>query len=201
MSKPSFIHELKLIKQFSVLGRAILVIAGVVLLLGGGASGYLAARSTVDASPESQTDLTTKNYQLKFDDLEEKGIKGEKSEGMKLTYRGEEITDSEIELSPKEGSKKINLKLTLGNQILNLILPLFSPPEVVVATNTESTKSSGASTDTKTKTTGKYAASKSGGKYHLPDCRYAKKMKTKIWYGTKEEAEADGKDPCGVCKP
>ncbi|TES96103.1 hypothetical protein E3J85_01335 [Patescibacteria group bacterium] len=201
MSKPSFIHELKLIKQFSLPGRAILVIAGVVLLLGGGIGGYLAgesAASTSSANSEKDSNLATKNYQLKFEGLEEEEVKGEASEGLKLTYRGEEIEGSEIELSPKEGSKKINLQIVLGSEKLNLILPLFSAPKVVATTNSNSTGSSEA-----TKTTGKYVASKSGGKYHLLDCRYAKKMKeeNKIWYGSKEEAEADGKDSCGVCKP
>jgi len=201
MSKPSFIHELKLIKQFSLPGRAILVIAGVVLLLGGGIGGYLAgesAASTSSANPEKDSNLATKNYQLKFEGLEEEEVKGEASEGLKLTYRGEEIEGSEIELSPKEGSKKINLQIVLGSEKLNLILPLFSAPKVVTTNSSNSAGSSEAS-----KTTGKYVASKSGGKYHLPDCRYAKKMKeeNKIWYGSKEEAEADGKDSCGVCKP
>lgn len=198
MSKPSFIHELKLIKQFSLPGRAILVIAGVVLLLGGGIGGYLAGESAASTNSKEDSSLATKNYQLKFEGLEEEEVKGEASEGLKLTYRGEEIEGSEIELSPKEGSKKINLQIVLGSEKLNLILPLFSTPKVVATTNSSSAGSSEAS-----KTTGKYVASKSGGKYHLLDCRYAKKMKeeNKIWYGSKEEAEADGKGPCGVCKP
>ena len=49
---------------------------------------------------------------------------------------------------------------------------------------------------------GKYVASKSGTKYHLPWCGGAKQIKeaNKIWFDTKEEAEAAGYTPATNCK-
>lgn len=55
---------------------------------------------------------------------------------------------------------------------------------------------------TATAETGTYVASKSGEKYHLPTCSGAKAMKesNKIWFTTKEEAEAAGYTPAANCK-
>lgn len=49
---------------------------------------------------------------------------------------------------------------------------------------------------------GKYVASKSGTSYHFPWCAGASKIKesNKIWFGTKEEAEAKGYKPAGNCE-
>lgn len=49
---------------------------------------------------------------------------------------------------------------------------------------------------------GGYVASKNGTKYHLPWCSGAKQMKeeNKIWFQTKEEAEAQGYAPAANCK-
>lgn len=49
---------------------------------------------------------------------------------------------------------------------------------------------------------GKYVASKSGTKYHLPTCSGAKRIsdKNKIWFSTKEEAEQAGYTPASNCK-
>jgi hypothetical protein len=51
-------------------------------------------------------------------------------------------------------------------------------------------------------TEGGYVASKSGEKYHLPWCSGAKSIKeeNKIWFKTKEEAEAAGYTPAANCK-
>ena len=50
--------------------------------------------------------------------------------------------------------------------------------------------------------TGKYVASKNGSKYHLPWCPGAQQMKeeNKVWFSSKEEAEAAGYTPAGNCK-
>mgnify|MGYP000855193826 CR=1 FL=1 len=50
---------------------------------------------------------------------------------------------------------------------------------------------------------GKYVGSTKSNKYHYPDCRYAKQIQwaNEIWFNSKEEAEATGYIPCGVCKP
>lgn len=47
-----------------------------------------------------------------------------------------------------------------------------------------------------------YVASKSGTKYHLPWCGSAKRIKeeNRIWFATKEEAEAAGYTPASTCK-
>jgi hypothetical protein len=57
-------------------------------------------------------------------------------------------------------------------------------------------------TGTATAETGVYVASKKGTKYHLPTCSGAKTMseENKIWFTTKEEAEAAGYMPAANCK-
>jgi hypothetical protein len=49
---------------------------------------------------------------------------------------------------------------------------------------------------------GKYLASKSGAKYHLPWCSGAQRIKeeNKIWFETKEDAEKAGYGPAANCK-
>lgn len=49
---------------------------------------------------------------------------------------------------------------------------------------------------------GNYVASKSGTKYHLPWCSSAQTIKeeNKIWFQTKQEAEAAGYTPAANCK-
>lgn len=46
-----------------------------------------------------------------------------------------------------------------------------------------------------------YVASKTGSAYHLPDCPGAKQIKeeNKIWFATKEAAQAAGYKPAGNC--
>lgn len=55
---------------------------------------------------------------------------------------------------------------------------------------------------TATKETGKYVASKNGTKYYLPACGSAARIKeeNKIYFMTKEEAEAAGYSPSSTCK-
>lgn len=51
-------------------------------------------------------------------------------------------------------------------------------------------------------TTGSYVASKNGSVYHLPWCSGAQRIKeaNKVWYETKEAAEAAGLRPAANCK-
>lgn len=51
-------------------------------------------------------------------------------------------------------------------------------------------------------TTGAYVASKNGEVYHLPWCSGAKRIseKNKVWFESKEEAEAAGYRKAGNCK-
>lgn len=48
-----------------------------------------------------------------------------------------------------------------------------------------------------------YVGSTTSRKYHLPDCRYAKKIKPEhlVFFSSKEEAESKGYEPCKVCNP
>lgn len=49
---------------------------------------------------------------------------------------------------------------------------------------------------------GQYVASKSGSKYHFPWCAGAQAIKeeNKVWFASKEEAEAAGYGPAANCK-
>lgn len=51
------------------------------------------------------------------------------------------------------------------------------------------------------KTSGTYVASKNGTKFYLPTCGSAKRIKdeNKVWFDTKEEAEAAGFTPAANC--
>lgn len=81
---------------------------------------------------------------------------------------------------------------------------------VIVATEPTSNAALSATTTTTTPQVtgilspaeGGYVASKSGEKYHLPWCSGAKSIKeeNKIWFRTKEEAEAAGYTPAANCK-
>ena len=57
-------------------------------------------------------------------------------------------------------------------------------------------------TGTATAETGKYVASKNGTKYYLPSCGTVSRIKeeNKIYFNTKEEAEAAGFGPSSTCK-
>lgn len=48
---------------------------------------------------------------------------------------------------------------------------------------------------------GQYVGSKNSDKYHLPSCRWAKRIKSEnqVWFSSKEEAESKGYQPCGTC--
>ncbi len=49
----------------------------------------------------------------------------------------------------------------------------------------------------------RYIGSTTSKKYHLPECRYAKKIKPEhmISFSSREEAESRGYEPCKVCNP
>lgn len=49
---------------------------------------------------------------------------------------------------------------------------------------------------------GTYVGSVDSDKYHIPGCRFAKEIlpENEIWFDTKEEAQAAGYSPCGVCQ-
>ncbi len=68
----------------------------------------------------------------------------------------------------------------------------------VAGTETKKEKEAGTKVG---KSQGKFVGSKNSNKYHLPSCRWAKKIKeeNKIWFQSKEEAEKAGYVPCGTC--
>lgn len=47
-----------------------------------------------------------------------------------------------------------------------------------------------------------YVGSKRSNKYHLPGCRWAKRInpENEIWFASAEDAEAHGYKPCGTCQ-
>ena len=46
-----------------------------------------------------------------------------------------------------------------------------------------------------------YVASKKGKDFHIPSCRFARKIKNKIIFKTKRKARRSGLRPCKLCKP
>ena len=66
----------------------------------------------------------------------------------------------------------------------------------------EDTSSSSNDSDASASTT-EYWASAKAGKFHLPSCEWAQKISedNKIIYQSREDAIADGKEPCGACNP
>lgn len=58
------------------------------------------------------------------------------------------------------------------------------------------------SVQTPIKTSGTYVGSVDSDKYHIPGCRFADNIlpENEIWFDTKEEAQAAGYSPCGVCQ-
>ncbi len=49
--------------------------------------------------------------------------------------------------------------------------------------------------------TGRFVGSKNSDKYHLPNCRSAKKIKpeNQVWFSSQEEARSKDYQPCGIC--
>ena len=74
-----------------------------------------------------------------------------------------------------------------------------SPSETVDSV-TEDTADKSDSTDSEAS---EYWASAKTDKFHLPDCEWAEKISedNKIIYDSREDAIADGKEPCNVCNP
>lgn len=66
----------------------------------------------------------------------------------------------------------------------------------------EDTSSSSDDSDASASST-EYWASAKAEKFHLPTCEWAQKISenNKIIYQSREDAIADGKEPCGACNP
>lgn len=85
-----------------------------------------------------------------------------------------------------------------------------STSDVQVESNTvepiqeDNSSSSSDDSDSESSTSsGEYWASAKTDKFHLPSCEWAEKISdaNKIIYQSREDAIADGKEPCGVCNP
>jgi hypothetical protein len=79
--------------------------------------------------------------------------------------------------------------------------PLVAP-SVGNAPSTTTGTVAGTTTSTGETKEGAYVGSKNGDKYHLPWCSGALRIKeeNKVWFRTKEEAEASGYSPASNCK-
>ncbi len=82
-----------------------------------------------------------------------------------------------------------------------------SPSSPVVATSKSEANPEASPTIPAPKASGEatahtYVGSKNGTKYHLPTCSGAKNIKeeNRIWFGSREEAEAKGYQPASNCK-
>lgn len=75
-----------------------------------------------------------------------------------------------------------------------------APTETVDSVSDDNTKDKSSSSES---TTTEYWASAKTDKFHLPDCEWAEKISedNKIIYNSREDAIADGKEPCSVCNP
>lgn len=73
----------------------------------------------------------------------------------------------------------------------------------VVAPISEDDSQSSAGDSQKTAESTEYWASAKADKFHLPTCEWAEKISddNKIVYQSRDDAIADGKEPCGVCNP
>ena len=80
-----------------------------------------------------------------------------------------------------------------------------SSGDVSVNDNSDSVKNvkEDSSNSNSTSASSEYWASAKTDKFHLPTCEWAEKISedNKIIYTSREDAIADGKEPCGVCNP
>ncbi|MEK7099124.1 MAG: hypothetical protein AAB916_01240 [Patescibacteria group bacterium] len=87
---------------------------------------------------------------------------------------------------------------------LSAIMPAKPPLRIITpeAKDTSAAVTSGLAAKTAaTSGAGRYVGSVSGAAYHFPWCPGAQRIKeqNKIWFQTKEEAEAKGYKPAGNC--
>jgi len=108
---------------------------------------------------------------------------------------------TERSMGPQDSGVKIEA-LQAGEALpaAAAIAPL--PKTTKSSTSKASTPKKVLPTGTATAETGKYVASRSGEKYYLPTCGTVNRIKeeNKIYFNTKEEAEAAGFEPSTACK-
>lgn len=70
-----------------------------------------------------------------------------------------------------------------------------------VQSNTQSVSSGSVEPKKEVPQEGQFVGSKNSTKYHLPSCRFAKKIKpeNQVWFSSEEEATSKGYKPCGTC--
>ena len=120
-------------------------------------------------------------------------------------------------------NKKLNFtssKLILGIIVVIIILAIVGAFASGIFTNSDSSPANDGSSDKivepitekdlsdndsqpNESTPTEYWASAKTDKFHLPECEWAEKISedNKIIYSSREDALADGKEPCGVCNP
>jgi len=99
-------------------------------------------------------------------------------------------------------------RLSVGNSThepvaLCTTIPAAPVAQTATAVNALANTGAGQAQNTqKTSTQGQYVASKTGTVYHLPWCSGAKRIKdaNKVWFDTKQAAEAAGYRPATNCK-
>lgn len=108
---------------------------------------------------------------------------------------------AEREMAPNREGVKI--EGIAGSEALPAAVSAASAPIIPKASGAKSSYTKKAlPTGTATAATGKYVASRNGTKYYLPFCGTVNRIKeeNKIWFNTKEEAEAAGFGPASTCK-
>jgi len=90
----------------------------------------------------------------------------------------------------------------VGDTKAALVVSTTLPPQVVSNEVATTSKEVGVAGESSAKVQGAYVASRKGTKYHLPWCSGARTIseENKLWFTTKEEAEAAGFTPAKNCK-
>lgn len=110
---------------------------------------------------------------------------------------------AERSMSPKDEGVKIEGVSAEALSAAAALAPIPKTAKSAPAARTAAPKAAKAlPTGTATAATGKYVASRNGAKYYLPSCGTANRIneENKIYFNTKEEAEAAGFTPSATCK-
>ncbi len=89
----------------------------------------------------------------------------------------------------------------LGNIQGTEDIRVAAPKETKSQEQTDSVRANQGSPAQETPKTGQFVGSKNSDKYHLPSCRWVKKIKeaNQVWFSSTEEAASKGYKPCSQC--
>lgn len=81
--------------------------------------------------------------------------------------------------------------------------PVQQPETSQPAETTPTEEKPPVQTNPPAQSSGTYVGSVESDKYHVPDCRFAKKIlpENEIWFDSADDARNAGYGPCGVCHP